>query len=109
MLKSGRPGVGRIRLRQSDEYRRLAGQIARKSRGHGPAVGDEGSAEQQIARQVSDERELRRHGEVGALSARFARRVRNQPGVAREVADEWIDLQERDFHGVYVRSHFSLT
>ena len=29
--------------------------------------------------------------------------------VACDVADERVDLQERDFHSVYVRSHFSLT
>ena len=62
---------------------------------------DEGAAQQQVARQVADERELRRDGQAGALASCFARRVRNQPGIAREIADERIDLQERDFHGVY--------
>ena len=101
--------VGGIRLRQSDEYRRLIGEIACKSRGGVPAASDEGSAEQEIARKVPDERELWRDGEIRALAAGLARRLCNQPGVPGEVADERIDLQERDFHGVYGRSHFSLT
>ena len=109
VLKSGRPVVGRIGLGQSDEHRWLARQIARESGRGFPALRDEGAAQQQIARQVADERELWRHGQVGAPAACFARRVRNQPGIAREVADERVDLQQRDFHGVYGRSHFSLT
>ena len=109
VLKSGRPVVGRIGLRQPDEHRRLAAQIARESGGGVPAVGDERAAQQQVARQITDQRELGRDRQVGALAAGFARGVRNQPGVACEVADERVDLEERDFHSVYARSHFSLT
>ena len=47
----------------------------------------------------------------GGLSVEGARDpiVLVAPGVSFEIADEGIDLQQRDSHGVYVRSDFSLT
>ena len=102
-------GVGRIRLGQTHEHGRLAGQLAGELADDVPAPRHEGRAEEQVARQIADERELGRDGQVGAQAAGLAHRVRNHSSIAGEVADERIDLQERDFHSVYARSHFSLT
>ena len=88
MLKSGRPASDGFGSGSPTSTGGWPAQIARESRGDLPAARHEGAAQQQIARQVADERELGRHGQIGALTAGFARRVRNQPGIAREVADE---------------------
>ena len=92
------PFVGSIRLRQADEHRRHRSHVGGELAGRAPARVDESWAEQQIARQVADERELRRHGEIGAEPPGLGERVDNQSRVARQIADGRIDLQKRDLH-----------
>ena len=92
--------VGRVRLGQADEHRRLARQLARERvRARPSCCATKSCAEQQIARQIADERELRRDRQVGAARRRLADGVGDQPRVAGEVADGRVDLQQRDFHG----------
>ena len=67
------------------------------------------ASREQIARQIPHEGQLRRHGEMRAELSGLARGFGHKRTVACEVADERIDLEERDFHSVYARSHFSLT
>ena len=57
-----------------------------------PASGDEFEAEEQIARQVADQRQLRRDGEIGAGTSRLTDGIGNQPGIAGQVADRRVDL-----------------
>ena len=95
--------VGRVRLGQTDENRRERFRVAREPLERLPALSDETRAEQQIARQVADERELGRDSEVGAGLRRPAQRVEDEPGVAGEVADRRVYLEQRDLH-VVVRS-----
>ncbi len=92
--------VGRIRLGQADQHRREVVELARELVQLIPAAPDEAGTQQQIARQVADERQLRRDGEVGAPRARLADGVGNQPRVAAQVADRRVDLQQRNFHSV---------
>ena len=76
--------VGRIRLGQADERRRRPTEVVRASVVERvPASLHEVRAEQQIARQVADQRQLRRDREIGAAVRGRARRLGDQPGVAR--------------------------
>ena len=63
-----------------------------------PAALDEARVEQQIAREISDERELGRDGQVGAHRASLADGLGDQARVAGEIADCRIDLQQRNLH-----------
>ena len=90
--------VRRVRLGETDERRRQIARIACQLLEHLPAAAHESVAEQQIARQVSDERQFGRHGQVGALRARVAERVEDEPRVAGEIADRRVDLEQRDLH-----------
>ncbi len=90
--------VRRIRLGQSDERRRAVGERDGEPLEPFPASGDEIAGQQQIARQIADERQLRRDGEIGAPAPGLARRVGDQARVALEIADRRIDLQECDLH-----------
>src|SRR5205814_407174 len=78
---------GGVRLGQSDQYRREGRGVASEHRERSPAALDEFGAEQQVARQIADERQLGRHGEVGSGGCGAAECVENQPGIAGEVAD----------------------
>ena len=80
--------VGWIGLRQSDKHRWLARQLARELGRCFPALRDEGAAQQQVAGQIAHERELGCHGKAGAAAPGFARSLRNQRGIAREIADQ---------------------
>ena len=95
--------VGRIRLGNADEHRRHPDGIARQRLQHFAALADERGAEKEVARQIADERELRRHREIGAGVRRFAQRVHDQRPVALEIANRRVDLQQGDLH-VVVRS-----
>src|SRR5262249_31616952 len=55
--------------------------------------------EEEIARQVADERQLGRHREIGAERSGLTERVENQGSVAGEVADGRVHLQQRNLHG----------
>ena len=89
----------RIGFRKADERWRLPGQLVGEALQLLPAALDEAFAEQQVARQVADERQLRRHGQIGALRAPPpGPPVRDQARVAGEVADGRVDLQQRDLH-----------
>ena len=72
------PFVGRVRFGQADEHRRQRRQLARERVERVPAAAHEAGAEQQIARQVADQRQLRRDREIGAAApppARSASRI----------------------------------
>ena len=68
MLKSGRPSSDGIRLGQAHEHRGQSASSMASAATRVPAVTNEALAEQQIARQVADQRQLRRDREIGALS-----------------------------------------
>ena len=72
----------------------------REAGGRRPAPPDEPVAQQEIARQVADQRQLRCDGEVGAEARRLAGRIDDQTAVAVQVPDGGIDLEQRDLHGV---------
>src|ERR1700687_2006457 len=59
---------------------------------------DEAAAEQQIPRQIANQRELRRHGQIGSARPSLADGTGDQPGVAGQIPDRRVDLQQRDFH-----------
>ena len=76
--------VGRIRLGQADQHRRLVGERrAPASASASQLRCDEAAAEQQIARQIADQRELRRDGEVGAARGLLRSRVRESAARCR--------------------------
>ena len=97
------PFVGRIRLRHADEHRRQTNGVARQGVERFAALAHERGAQEEIAREVPDERELRRHRQIGAGVGRGAERVHDQRPVALEIANGRVDLQQRDLH-VVVRS-----
>jgi hypothetical protein len=90
--------VGRVRLGQADEDGRQISRLARQRLQRVPASTHECRIEQQVAGQVADEGELRRDREIGAPGARLPQRIGNQPRVAGEIADRWVDLQQRNLH-----------
>src|SRR5262249_22293045 len=63
-----------------------------------PAAGDERRVEQQVARQIAHERQLRRDGQVHAGAGGRACAFGDEPRVAREVADGRVELEKGDFH-----------
>ena len=77
---------------------RRPASVARQRLERVPAPAHEAGAEQEIARQIADQRELRRGREVGAGRDAVPERVEDQPRVAGEIADRRVDLQQRDFH-----------
>ena len=58
--------------------------------------GDERGPKQEILRRVAGDRELREHDEVGADRGRGLVRVEDTDGVAREIADDRVQLRGRD-------------
>ena len=69
------PFVRRVRLGQADQHRRTDRRASRASVASASQLrAHEAGAEQQIARQVADQRQLRRHGQLGA-QARAASRA----------------------------------
>ena len=97
-VEQGPSFVRRIRFRQTDEHRREIGRVARQRLERLPAPLHETPAQEQVSREVADERELGRGGEIGAGRGGGPERVENQPRVAREIADGRVHLQQRDLH-----------
>jgi hypothetical protein len=92
------PFVGRVRFRKADEHRRKAGGLAREIAEHVPAAADKVAVEQQIARQIADQRQLGRDRQRRVGLAGDSERVQNKVRVACEIADGRVYLKERDFH-----------
>ena len=59
---------------------------------------DEARAQEQVLRRVAGHRELREEREVGALVARLAEAGEDQVAIPLEVADDGVDLREREPH-----------
>jgi hypothetical protein len=57
---------------------------------------DEARPEQQVLRRVAGDGELREEDEVGALPARLLEPLANAVAVAGQVADDGVDLCERE-------------
>ena len=70
----------------------------RESVGGLPGPVHETGVEEQVARRVAGERHLRRDAEDGVLPLGLAYGARDASGVAREIADDLIELQERKPH-----------
>ena len=87
-----------IRLRQADDDGGAVRERAGERRERVPAAADEAFAEQEIARQVAGECELRRDGQIGALFFRRERGVCDQPRIAGQISHRGIDLKKRDLH-----------
>ena len=109
MLKSGRPssdGFGSGRPTSTGGW---PASVARELGQPRPSSARRSRAQQQIARQVADERELRRDGEVGA--ARPPRRGARQSTRALPARSPTVGLicSSAIFTAFTVRSHFSLT
>ena len=98
-----RPGLEEHVLRHADEHCRQTNGVARQGVERFAALAHERGAQEEIAREVPDERELRRHRQIGAGVGRGAERVHDQRPVALEIANGRVDLQQRDLH-VVVRS-----
>ena len=92
------PFIGRVRLGQTDQHRRKSGRVPREGVNRVPAAAHEARAEEQVARQVADQRELGRGGQIGVGGRGDLQRLENQSCVAGEIADRGVDLQQRDFH-----------
>ena len=75
-----------------------AGPPARQAGEHVSSGAHEAGVQQQVARQVADQRQLGRHGQRGADARAAAECFEDEAGVAREVADGGIDLKKRDLH-----------
>ena len=99
--------LGLIGLGEADERRGAAFQLRAKRLQSIPASRDKAGAEEQVARQVAYQRELRRHRQVGASGRRLAHRVGDQRGVAVQIADGRVDLQKGDFHGYSTNLYLS--
>ena len=79
-----------------DDVLRLGGDRAQRA-GRGA---DEAGSQQQILGRVAGHRELGKERELGARVARLLEPREDEPPVAVEVADDGVDLGEREPHGL---------
>src|SRR6266850_530329 len=92
--------IGWVALGKADENGRQIDGVPRERLERVPASGDEAVAQQQIARQIANQRQLRRGGEVDAGGRRLSKRLEDQTRIALQIADGGIQLQQRDLHVV---------
>ena len=88
-----------MRMADDQMQTRQIRQLRRQPRQRLGAGLHEGRPQQQVLGRVAAEREFGRQHDGGALRMGGARGLRQQAGVAGEVADRGVDLRDGQLHG----------
>ena len=103
-VEEGASLIRRIRFGEADEHRRQIAGVARERFESLPALPHEARAEEKVARQIPDQRELRCGGEIGAAIRGLPKGIENAASVTGKIADRRVHLEQRDLHrGTLVR------
>ena len=98
LLNSGRPSSDGFGSGRPTSVGGPSASVAREPSRRSQLRATKSPDQQQIARQISDQRQLRGDREIGAQPSSLTRSVRDQASIAVEVANRRIDLQECNLH-----------